>query len=397
MYKGCCKLTLDQTPIKRENSQMTRFRIVLSLVLLTALAVIWVAGCDELVTEVTEITIAGNPTADFTVSPDSGCAGANGFTVNFRDRSSGPVVLWVWDFGDGTIDTTTETEIVHTYDSGGHFTVLLTVFDSIGGSDPEEKRRAVLVDQAKANFTVSDLAGCAPHPVAFTNLNFGGITSWKWDFGNGDTSAVPSPSYTYDTAGSYVVTLIVRSAGCGTADTMVYPDTIQVADSPVAAMMLNQVVGCVGDSISFISLATNGIDGIRWLFGDGQSSTDSAAVHAYSNPGLYSVSLIAICGANADTLTYEDTILIDNEPNAVFQLVDTAVVNTEVNWTETSTGSNISSTWRISLNDSTYEEGPRPVLNYTFTELGDWEVRLITENSCAADTAIDSITIISAF
>jgi PKD repeat protein len=46
--------------------------------------------------------------------------------------------------------------------------------------------------------------------VAFQDLSYGKITSWKWDFGDGKTSTVKHPVHTYEKAGEYVVTLYDR-------------------------------------------------------------------------------------------------------------------------------------------------------------------------------------------
>jgi len=57
------------------------------LVLLAALGglILLAPGCDELVTETIEVTTAGNPTAEFGISPDS----AVSLLVSFDDASSG--------------------------------------------------------------------------------------------------------------------------------------------------------------------------------------------------------------------------------------------------------------------------------------------------------------------
>lgn len=46
--------------------------------------------------------------------------------------------------------------------------------------------------------------------VAFKDLSWGRITSWKWDFGDGQTSEEQHPMHTYKEAGMYVVTLWVE-------------------------------------------------------------------------------------------------------------------------------------------------------------------------------------------
>ncbi|WP_353183897.1 PKD domain-containing protein [Parapedobacter lycopersici] len=46
--------------------------------------------------------------------------------------------------------------------------------------------------------------------VAFTDESIGEVTSWKWDFGDGNFSTEQHPSHRYSTAGLYIVTLNVE-------------------------------------------------------------------------------------------------------------------------------------------------------------------------------------------
>ena len=45
--------------------------------------------------------------------------------------------------------------------------------------------------------------------VAFKDESVGTITSWKWDFGDGQTSAEPNPIHQYKEPGNLVVVLEV--------------------------------------------------------------------------------------------------------------------------------------------------------------------------------------------
>ena len=48
----------------------------------------------------------------------------------------------------------------------------------------------------------------AGEKVTFTNLSTGG-EEWAWTFGDGGTSTLKSPTYTYKNPGTYTVTLKV--------------------------------------------------------------------------------------------------------------------------------------------------------------------------------------------
>ena len=73
---------------------------------------------------------AGGLTAAFTFSPSGPTAGSS---VNFNastSTSADPIASYKWDFGDGTIITTSSPNIAHTYGTAGAYTVTLIVTDS---------------------------------------------------------------------------------------------------------------------------------------------------------------------------------------------------------------------------------------------------------------------------
>jgi hypothetical protein len=64
-----------------------------------------------------------------------------------------------------------------------------------------------------ANFTANPLKGLIPLLVKFTDTSTGTISTWAWDFGDGGTSAIQSPSYTYKKPGKYTAKLTVTGPG----------------------------------------------------------------------------------------------------------------------------------------------------------------------------------------
>lgn len=82
-----------------------------------------------------------------------------------------------------------------------------------------------------ANFTAEPRAGIAPLVVQFTNQSTGSITTYAWDFGDGETSSQPSPQHTFTQAGTFSVSLTVT--GANGADTETKTDYITVAPAPV--------------------------------------------------------------------------------------------------------------------------------------------------------------------
>ena len=65
-----------------------------------------------------------------------------------------------------------------------------------------------------ADFTASPLSGNLPLAVTFTDTTNGGTpTAWAWTFGDGGTSSMENPTYSYGAAGTYTVALTATVAG----------------------------------------------------------------------------------------------------------------------------------------------------------------------------------------
>jgi PKD repeat protein len=172
------------------------------------------------------------PTADFTVNPASGTVP---LTVAFTDQSSGSPTSWRWDFGDGT--SSTSQSPTHTYAAAGTFTVSLTAANA-AGSNTATKADAVTATPPPpptADFSATPTTGGAPLEVAFADRSAGAPTSWSWDLGDGGRSTAQNPAHTYDSPGSYTVSLTVTNAGGS--------DTATKADYVVAVHVDPVLVG----------------------------------------------------------------------------------------------------------------------------------------------------------
>lgn len=60
------------------------------------------------------------------------------------------------------------------------------------------------------SFSLSANQGCAPFTVEGTNLIADAGASYSWDFGNGQTSNSANPVFTYDSAGTYMVSVLTE-------------------------------------------------------------------------------------------------------------------------------------------------------------------------------------------
>ena len=166
------------------------------------------------------------PNADFICSKG---VGATTEPVEFTDKSIGEVNAgsWLWDFGDG--NTSTEQNPVYCYSKEGIYTVSLTVTGP-GGTSKDTKSNCTRVGPGSgeqwplidAHFFASTRTGYAPFTVQFTDMSRseGNITSWLWDFGDGNMSDERNPTHTYDSLGTYNVSIETTSTtGAKTRET----------------------------------------------------------------------------------------------------------------------------------------------------------------------------------
>jgi uncharacterized repeat protein (TIGR01451 family) len=94
-----------------------------------------------------------------------------------------------------------------------------------------------------ANFTGWPTSGVAPLTVVFTNTSSGDYTTSLWDFGDGITSTLESPTHTYTAAGVYTVTLTV--SGPGGSDTEAKAEYISVKYTVYLPLVLSEAEGLV--------------------------------------------------------------------------------------------------------------------------------------------------------
>lgn len=228
--------------------------------------------------------------AEFTANPKNGCSLP--YTVFFTDQSITPDT-WSWNFGDG--GTSTAKNPIHTYTAGGLFVVKLTITDTIiGGSD--FYKDTIRITVPTADFTGSSLFGCGPFSTNFTdNSSVSGpatITGWSWNFGDGGTSTQQSPSHTYDTPGTYTVSLtITLSNGC--TNTKTRTNYVQVIGPSVAFSTTSTTIACPPANIIFTNGSSSGspITSWSWNFGDGNTSSIQNPTHNYTTSGSFNVSL----------------------------------------------------------------------------------------------------------
>lgn len=323
----------------------------------------WATNCvaDTMAT----LTVTNPSVASFTEV-------TTGLTVDFTNTSTAPLgATFVWDFGDG--NTSTQTDPTHTYALDGTYTVCLTVTDACGSI------------QTCSSVTV----GCpAPTPaytfvatglnVDFTNTSTVGTGAmYLWDFGDGNLSTQTDPTHTYAMDGTYTVCLSV-SDGCGS------DSTCQTVIVSCPAPTPSYTHTTTGTTVNFTNTSTMGTGAMYlWIFGDGNTSSQSDPVHTYAADGAYTVCLVVsdACGADSTCQTIVVTTCVN--PIAGFTSVESPAGSGVFDFTNTSTTTG-TATYSWDFGDGNTSTLMNP--SNTYASGGTYTVTLTITDSCGTNT-----------
>jgi gliding motility-associated-like protein len=330
------------------------------------------------------VTVYSPPVADFRSDTLTGCFP---LPVRFTDLSISPggnrIVAWQWDFGNGV--TSTQQHPVITYTTAGSFAVTLKVTDDKGCSKVIGRNAYINVTQGvSASFSTTPSVFCsAPANLRFNNSSTGaGALTYNWDFGDGNTSSLATPSHTYTANGTYNVILTVSSP-IGCSDTAMRE--IQVGGFQ-PDFIINNNNACPGKPVSFTNSSRPIPANVRWSFGDGATSTQQNPTHAYAAPGTYTVWMYNNYGACRDSIS--KIVTITEPPVAKFGANTTTGCHPDltVNFTDSSSGA---SSWQWDFGDGTTSTAQNP--SHTFNGYGNYNVTLIVQNANqCADTIVMS-------
>lgn len=321
------------------------------------------------------------PIASFSASTHSGFAP---FTVAFTSTSTGTIVSYAWNFGDGATDSTPAP--THSYTVAGTYAVSLSITGP-GGTDTVTKASFVTVSPPSpppvASFNAVKTSGTAPLLVNFSSTSSGTINSYMWDFGDGSSSTARSPSHSYNAVGVYTVALTVN--GPSGSNTQRKSGYIAAYAPAVASFGADKTSGIAPLTINFSSMSSGTIAAYAWNFGDGTTSTLPNPSHAYASQGTYTVSLTVADTNNAkNTQTRTNYIaVLPSSPIAKFTSDRiSGIAPLPVNFVSTSTGAISNYAW--SFGDGTISAVANP--SHTYANAGSYSVSLTVSGSGGSDT-----------
>ncbi|WP_440946955.1 PKD domain-containing protein [Methanosarcina sp. T3] len=163
-----------------------------------------------------------------------------------------------------------------------------------------------------AGFTADTTSGNYPLTVHFTDTSTNTPTEWYWDFGDGIASDTQNPTHTYNTVGTYNVSMkATNSAGSDWENKTDYITvTTTIPTTSTCDFTANRTYGTAPLTVLFND--TSDETATSWMWGiDGvyQASTQDMTV-TFNTAGIYSISHTAIGPGWTDSETKTNYIQV---------------------------------------------------------------------------------------
>jgi len=308
----------------------------------------------------------------------------SGQTISFTDSSkvsTGSIISWSWDFGNG--NSSVVQNPTDSYSVSGTYSVSLIINTSSGCTDSVTK--VLLVNPTPVS-SFSFVTACSNDSVRFINnssINPGIISSWDWNFGDGNSSTTQNPAHLFDSIKVYTVSLTVLSdAGCSAS----VSQTININPAPIAGFNFQSNCGLLAVNFNDTSSVDAGtINSWNWNFGDNNTSIIQSPSHTYSTTGTYTV-ILEVSTSNGCKDTVSSVVNLSQSVLAAF--IPTGGnynVNEMISFTNQSTGA---SNYQWTFADgSAIETIANP--QHAFSSPGTYSVTLIVANEAGC---IDTVS-----
>lgn len=219
--------------------------------------------------------------ANASASPSaSGCAP---FTVNFANSSTG-AISYVWDFGDGTPNSTAQNPS-HTFTNPGVYNVMLAAINSQSCNSGDTLYLQITVVESPEVDLGPDVTVCE----GSITLNAGSLAPYLWNTG------ATSQTITVNNSGTYWVQ--VGPVNCSASD------TINVVINPLNVNLGPDIINCGSNSVFPVTLNA-GVVGAQYLWSTGET-TQTITVNTV---GTYSVSVDDGICQGSDAITISETL-----------------------------------------------------------------------------------------
>lgn len=306
-------------------------------------------------------------------------------TIQYTDASIA-AHSWFWEFGDGSLDSTsTLPSPVHTFHGEGTYVVTLTITNDSTGCE-YTRFGQVKLSPVEASFTPSVTSGCAPLTVTFVDSSYN-ASFWAWDMGDGTVYNPGNPviSHTFTKPGIYPVTLVMLDDDFFCSD----DTTILISVfGPEPGFFADTLKLCVPYPVNFTD-TTSSIAPIvswDWDFGvPGGTSMLQNPIYTYTDPGIFGVSLLVTDSVGCSANVVKNTYIDGTRPAADFIVPHPYnCPNNPIQFVNQSQGVNLTYAWNFGDMGTSTDFNPL----HTYTIPGIYDVTLTVTDPNGCDSTI---------
>lgn len=167
-------------------------------------------GCADSISF--SVTVNPNPVPGFTSNNAQQCFTNNVFNLTNTTTLSSGTLQYLWNLGDGSSATTRD--VTHSYLQPGDYTIKMIATSAKGCADSSSSDVKVF-KYPLADFYVEPICVNLRLPLVNKTINnTNAVLNYLWDFGNGQTSTMINPVYSYPAPGTYTINLSVYTTQC---------------------------------------------------------------------------------------------------------------------------------------------------------------------------------------
>ncbi|MFN4256566.1 MAG: PKD domain-containing protein [Saprospiraceae bacterium] len=335
-----------------------------------------------------EITVANRPQVSFTTNPNPPAKCDPPLTVAFTNTSPNTGGLtWAWNFGNGNTSAQFAPSS-QTYSQNGNFPVTLTVTDAVGCS--AEFTVPVTVGSPTADFTFPNDTICLNEPTQPQNNSSAG--NYFWEFGPNafpQVSALVNPFVVFTQPGLQSVKLTVTDPTGVCSGTVTKQIFVEQVDPNFTAV---PTYSCSDKAVFNFNALSPTATSWLWTFSDGSTSNIKNPTYNWVNPDQTGYTSL---GFFPDTVRLEvtsaagckaETFKIDTvwRPNARFMPdKQHGCAPLTVIFADSSRSREpiVEWTWLFDDGSPAVVNSTKANVTHTFTQPGEYNVRLIIRNN----------------
>lgn len=220
--------------------------------------------------------------------------------------------------------------------------------------------------------------------INFRNTTNAPTKAWFWDFGDGATSLIENPTYTYAWPGYYYITFV------GIFPNGLYDIKYQSIEIPFLAKYKIEA-NCGGAVFTDLSMHTTGSPITNWLwdFGDGTTSTAQHPTHSYPAPGTYKVKLTVSDSKCSNT---DSALVVVPPPPVADFTAPSACITFPTKFTDNSKGTSLYE-WKWEFGDGYISNNQNPY--HTYGSPGNYNVKLTVTDVTGCSSSVTRVVVVS--